>query len=89
MCECMSETLDKVKAHLQEKLPKHEDFSAHWNGAVFRLDRPGTCVPLQVAYSYTRVKKNGDLEARRRKDTISIFPNYCLFCGTKLEKDDG
>lgn len=85
MCNCMNETIDKVKVQVIEQLPKHESLKVQWTGQMMRLDGGKNNVMLPIKISYRKLK-NDDTPHRNETKTDSFMAmNYCPMCGDKYE----
>lgn len=67
-----------------------QDIHIDWEGRVFSLSG-GDHSPVspKVKVEYRKIKRSGEPAANLTRDSISILPSYCMFCGRKYEKDGG
>lgn len=90
MCNCFNETLERIKGHLQEKLPKGAiEFEADWKGRAFIMAE-GQFAPTnpQIEYEYRNTKNDGTPHKNKRKETVSLLASHCCFCGEKFERPE-
>ncbi|MDN3488754.1 hypothetical protein [Pseudoalteromonas sp. APC 3694] len=89
-CNCFTDYLDRVKNHLitQVKIPEGaKDVEFKWRDQTFSLSG-GDRAPVnpRVEFEFRAPKKGGGHAKNLRKDYVSIYANYCCFCGRKYGK---
>lgn len=91
MCNCINQTLEKVKEHLLDSLPENYDestFTADFQNRVFRFDGKNNDVMLGINYEYYRKKEDGTRYKNKTKDSISLAMSYCPMCGEEYKETD-
>ncbi len=89
-CNCFTDNLDRVKNHLIERgtIPEGaKDVEFKWRDQTFSLSG-GDRAPVnpRVEFEFRAPKKGGGHAKNLRKGDISIYANYCCFCGRKYGK---
>ena len=87
MCNCITETEDKLFAHIKEKYPERtlvHDSEEGLQNTAFTFgteeDPGGTKLFIPFQYRYTFEKKNGATSAIK-KESVNMFFTFCPFCG--------
>lgn len=87
MCDCIEQTLQKVKGVMKEKLPDGViDNSLEFNiqGSVFRLDSSNNTIPaITVNAEYRLIKRDGTPKKNVNKISLPVFGSHCPFCGVE------
>lgn len=90
-CNCFEQSLKKIDAKIREQIPDNaQEVSIDWENRVFMFNG-GDHSPVspKVKLEYRKVKGNGEPARSLTKDSISILPSYCMFCGREYQKDGG
>lgn len=91
MCNCIEIQEKKILDHLKQKYPTRqydEDLSG-WDSTGFRNqairigDGGGTHLYQEFTVKFTFTKVNGE-QSSPKKQTVSISPAFCMFCGDKI-----
>jgi hypothetical protein len=86
MCECLTTVLENATKSLEEKHSKDIVSDVSYVNEVFRLDDPsGIDISMPLEYKLQRAKKDGTYAKEIRK-TISLFGQFCPFCGKKKKE---
>ncbi len=88
MCNCLNETLAKLKEKIEDKIKGSADLStlrADYQGRTIRFDGKSNDVMLTVGYRYFKVKNGGERYKNPTKSSISLAMAYCPVCGEKYE----
>lgn len=88
MCNCLNETLAKLKEKIEGQIKDSADLStlsADYEGRVLRFDGKANDVMLRVGYKYYKVKSGGERYKNVTQSTISLSMAYCPVCGVKYE----
>ena len=90
-CNCFEQSLKNIDAKIREQIPDNvQDVSIDWDNRVFMFSGGDHCpVSHQVKLEYRKVKRNGDPARSMTKDSISILPSYCPFCGREYQGNGG
>ncbi|MFV0511911.1 MAG: hypothetical protein ACK5M8_22060 [Shewanella algae] len=88
-CNCFQDLLEKVKSHLKDKIPEDAtEFEANWeNSALILSSGDYSSVNPRINYSYRKVKRDGTNAKSLTRNSVSVFCDYCPFCGRKYEKE--
>lgn len=91
MCNCIKIQEKNIIDHLKQKYPTRlydEDLDG-WDGTGFQNkaislgEGGGTFLYQEFAIKHTFKKVNGE-QSSPKKQTISINPAFCMFCGVKI-----
>ncbi|EKO3919730.1 hypothetical protein GCS60_000583 [Vibrio metschnikovii] len=88
MCNCLDETLLKIKEKVIENIANDaelESLEIGYQNKMIRFDGKKNDVMLGVKFSYFKTKKGGERYKNRTKDHISLAMSYCPMCGEKYE----
>jgi hypothetical protein len=94
MCNCINESEEKILEHFKKRIADKEYYSldeiksGHYTNAVFQFSNGlGGKMTKRMTnhFELTGTKANKKGVSRTIKKTISITPNFCCFCGKKLE----
>lgn len=83
-CNCIAENEAKIIQHVSDKNPELDivDGGSFINKAFFfNLSRYGLYHEYKYVSSFQKV--NGTM-SKPKSTTVSIYPNFCCFCGNPL-----
>ena len=91
-CKCYDDMLEKVRAKMHEKgsVPSDSiDIDFRWKDRGYMLSG-GDYSPVapQVEFTFRLAKKGGGYRDNKTKKTISVYGDYCTFCGRKYKKSE-
>lgn len=92
MCNCIDETSKKIIEKLKSDNPE-KTYNESLNGfmgtgfanqCVSFSENGGNKLYNEFRIESTFIKTNGDT-SKPKKETISIYPSFCCFCGVKFD----
>jgi len=94
MCNCIEIQEKRILDHLSESYPDREyDKQLNsWKGTGFKNKaitfggHGGIFLYQEFSVNYTFTKTNGE-RSKEKKQTISLNPSFCIFCGQKLTQN--
>lgn len=87
MCECRFDIEKRLTAHYAAKLPESREVEVELMGYAITLGSGlgiTPCMPAEIRHTVT-VKKTG--ADKRKFGKMSMFFNYCPFCGEPLKPE--
>ena len=86
-CNCFSENLEKVKEKVIKDMPKGaSDINIWWDGGSLFFSGDYSPVNPKINTSYRAKKKSGEPAKNLTKSSLSLFAEFCCYCGRKLKK---
>jgi len=95
MCECIEQVEKNILQKLKDNHPErsYNDALNAFEGTGIQNKASGLTnfgkvfIYHEFKVDYTFTKTNGE-QSKMKRQTTSLFPVYCCFCGRKLEKSE-
>lgn len=88
-CNCLGEVLVSTEREIQKQNKDWKISDIEWLKKGWNFSGKGNPINLynEIKISYTFTKVNGS-ESSPKSTTISIYGNYCSFCGKKFVENE-
>lgn len=85
-CNCLEKTLEKTIEFKKEQ--EYNVLDADWLNKGWNFSGIGNPINLynEIKISYDFIKVNGE-RSKPKSETISIYGEYCTFCGKKFKEE--
>ncbi|QKJ88064.1 hypothetical protein PMPD1_3134 [Paramixta manurensis] len=92
MCDCMKNTAEKVRGHLEKRVPINAEVSTGlgdtgWQDEWLSLEDGKLHVMLIYKLAYRARKKDGSMAKNLTRLSTGVSMAYCPFCGEKFGGD--